>query len=518
VTVRLVPGQNLPWPDGRITAYADDPEVRLHALLLAESYRVRDERDLVDAASGERDGVTWLAGPPQGITMDLAVLSAAGPEPVARVLVVGVPPGSWGRPPRVQLLETGGSVVAEFTPADHEHRSATVLFEAYRGAGGWRVRAVGRGYGGGLQEAAAAHGLERASGPPEPVTATADPGVPGTARVLELARMILDDASRTTASVRSTAAFAAAQLERDLEQVVADPALRTGPAADAARARAQRRHDDLVSRAAESHGRDLAQLTAELADLERVLPPSLARWGSGRATRPSDGPPAVRLGELSLDEAPEFRLPILVPVPMPRQLWVDTESGGDAAAHRVVRALVLRILLALGPMPLLVSMIDVGGARGALGLPPALLAGPPATDAGTASRLLADLVEQLDVLGLAVSAGAVEELPPERVAPRLLVVTDVPTGLGEAAVHHLHRLVTHGPALGFQVLFTGSPIVALELPALALLQESCLRLPSAPGGDLVDGFGGVDWTFVPDEGPDDRSLDRLLSDLVAALG
>ena len=76
--------------------------------------------------------------------------------------------------------------------------------------------------------------------------------------------MILDDASRTTASFESTLAFAEHRLEQDLEVLVGDPSMRMGPAADAARARATERRDQLLDEAGARHRADLAQLTAEL--------------------------------------------------------------------------------------------------------------------------------------------------------------------------------------------------------------------------------------------------------------
>ena len=63
---------------------------------------------------------------------------------------------------------------------------------------------------------------------------------------------------------------------------------------------------------------------------------------------------------------------------------------------------------------------------------------------------------------------------------------------------------------------TGTHAESLGLPLLDWLRSLFLRVPSVPGGDLVDGFGGVDWTFLPDAGPADPQVLVGVLDQVAA--
>lgn len=515
MTRRLVPGENLPWPDGRLTAYVDR-SVDVSALLLDASYRVREPADHVTARAPRHAGVEWIPGATQGVTLDLAALGSAGHSPVERVLVLAsLSAGAFGaEAPTVQLLSAAGEVLAAFSPEVPAGQSAVVLVEVYRRGAGWRVRAVGRGYGGGLPEALAAHGAETA-GRMEDVRM--EEGRMEDGRMFELAAMILDDASRTTASLRSTTAFAEARLDTDLESIVSDPTLRVGATGDRARTQARARHDELVDRARAAHARDLAQLTDEVAALEDRLAPAMSRWGSrgwaaGQSARPAS--PGIRIGELSLTEAPDFRLPLLFRLPLRRPLWVDPELGGDAAATAVLHVLGARISLALADYRTSLVVIDVGGERGTLGFPPGLLARPPVTDAATATRALVEHVGHVDLVRMAIQGGAVDSLTPEQSSPRVLLLTDFPTGLDETAVRAVQRLVMDGPSAGVQLLMTGTTSRSLDVPLLERVYDACLRLPSGPGGELTDGYGEVDWRFVPDPGPGDGSLERALGGLI----
>lgn len=504
----LAPGQNLPWPDGRVTAYADRPGIPMAALLLGADYRVRGPGDLVRGGTPPCGGVHWLAGPPEGITVDLSAV----PADVHRVLIVACAPA----PVTASLLDTRGSVVA--TVSAQAQLPAVVLVEIYRREGTWKIRAVGQGYAGGLAEAAAAHGAgvpdAQPVPPPTPHQPVAEQDILAEDRALQLAGMILEDASRTTASLRSTRDYAAGRLAADIEDVVSNPALRQVPAGDAARAAAQARHDEMVNRARSAHARDLDQLRAELDQYERQLPPVLARWGSPAWTGYRlDDPPAsaIRAGELTLAEAPDFRLPMMVRLPLHRPLWVDPEDGGDPAATRIATVLVARMVLAAAGLGSRVLLIDVGGRRGYCGLPPDVLGQAPVTDTGAATQVLAELSSHADLVRLAAEADALDSLSAEHAAVRILMITDFPTGLDESTVAMLRRLALGGSGGAVQIVLTGRASQPMGIPMLDDIYESSLRLPSAPGGDLTDGFGGVDWVFVPDLGPADAALHRLLS-------
>ncbi len=68
------------------------------------------------------------------------------------------------------------------------------------------------------------------------------------------------------------------------------------------------------------------------------------------------------------------------------------------------------------------------------------------------------------------------------------------------------------------VLASGAPTRGLGIPALESLEQEFLRIPSAPGGDLVDGFAGTAWTFHPDIGPGATVLSAALARVAADAG
>lgn len=544
MTAELVAGQNLAWPGARVTAYVEHPRADISAMLLGPSYRVRSNDDLVFYNAPAYDGVGWFAGPPQAIVVDLAQV----PTSVERVLcVASLDSGTFaGEPPRVLLADADGQPVATFVPSPTGNETAVVACEIYRRGEEWKVRAVGQGFTGGLGQAVTEHGIEvdqptspssHQSGHQAAANLTQQPSQPAAGdatppssppagpaesedlgRLLEIGAMILDDASRSTASLLSTIDFAQRQLEGDLEQIVGDPSMRVGPAGDQARAGAQAKYDEMVRQAKERHASDLNQLSTELKDYERKLPAPLTRWGSGPWQRWSPGEMvlAFRLGDLSLPDSPAFRLPLMQYLPMRRPVWVETADGGDQAASQIMHTIAVRILAAMAPAKPLVSVIDIGGRRGTLGLPNELLAHPPVTDTAGATRALAEVVEHIDLVTMAVQAGNHDALEEKYRHDRLVLIADHPTGLDESAARSLHRILTDGPPTGVQTVVTGSHSEALGVPILELLHQLFLRIPSAPGGDLVDGYGGVDWTFVPDLGPNPAQLDVIQNALVAA--
>ena len=159
--IHLVAGQNFAWSELRVTAYLDHPEATMCALLLGPDFRARDGDDLVDRQRPSRSGVDWLAGPPEGVTVDLARVDPT----VGHILcVTSAAPGAPVRNSTLRLVTAAGTVVAEFTP-EVGPESAVALAEIYRRDGGWKVRAVGQGYAGGLDQACSAHGLRTAPGP-----------------------------------------------------------------------------------------------------------------------------------------------------------------------------------------------------------------------------------------------------------------------------------------------------------------------------------------------------------------
>lgn len=496
-------GENRPWPHHRFTAYLEGAEVA--GLLLGVDGRAVPGSAWLSTGS-PTPGVDLIAGPPAG----LSAVVASIPAEVATVLVVAT---GFDAAPTAHLVADDGGVVGTVTPASLAGETALVMAQLYRRDGGWKVRALAQGYRGGLVELAGVYGAPAPAPaapvppPPAPIVAapTPTPTAPTAPPDLDPVRqisMILDDASRSTASRESTERFAREQLERDLERVVGDPSLRVGPAGDAARAAAQQQHDRLVGQARDRHATDLAQLTRELDDLEQRLPASLAGWSSPAwAHGVADTEPAwaVRVGDLAPVANPAFRLPMVRTVPFTPPLWIEFDGDRTTAPGAMIVSLAIRVALA-SPRPPRISVIDVGGTTPLAGLPPRTTV---ATDPHTAAAVLDEHLQHLGLVEMARSSGGLEHLPPDQRPGRLLMLTDVPGGLDEASIERLHRLLAQGPGLGTGLVLAGRDPAPLALPVLEAMHRSCLRITPTPGGDLTDGFGGVDWIFHPDLGPSD---------------
>ena len=78
---------------------------------------------------------------------------------------------------------------------------------------------------------------------------------------------------------------------------------------------------------------------------------------------------------------------------------------------------------------------------------------------------------------------------------------DFPGALDDSSVGALHHLVLHGAEVGLSVVLSGRRPESLGIAVLDHTYDACLRVPTAPGGDLVDSYGGVSWVFHPDLGP-----------------
>ncbi|GAB3068246.1 TerD family protein [Nocardioides zeae] len=516
----LVAGQNVPWPHPACRVVA--PGVALAVLPLGADGRVVDPAHVVHAAGEVHLGLADV------------------PAECDRLLVVGLDPG----PARLDLLDGAGAPVlgVDVRPDPAASRPRVVaLVEVYRRAGAWKVRAVARTYAAGAADVERHHGVPTgvlvgsapvgsapvapvpaAPVPAAPVPAASSPGEVDPERAVQLVGMVLQDAARSAASYESSVAFADGQLERDLDALVADPALRASAAGEAARSRAQVRRDDLVRRAREAHLRDLAALRREVADIERALPPAIARWdvapAAPTAPTPPAPPPAVRAGDITLPHlldvpGADFRLPMICGVPG-RPLLVTTDEGGDAAATAVARTLALRAVLSLLPHRPRLVVVDLGGTRGDVGLPPGV-GGPAVIGASGLTRLLADLVQRAELVAVADRERMLDALDPELARPVVVLLLDVPTLWESEAVPLLDTLVA-GPGYGVQLVLTGPGEVPrvgsdAERRLLARAWDASLRLPSGVGGHLADTFAGVSWTFLPDTGPPDPlALTRLL--------
>ncbi|MGW2636077.1 TerD family protein [Streptomyces sp. NPDC001348] len=169
MTAELVRGQNHPLSQVRL-------EIRITAgaPVLAGATLGDD--------SGKVRGVEWVAHPGAptlpGLEVSrqaaaehrLAVDLDAMPEQVHRVDVLLALPWATGGPlrfgavaaPSVTLTGLDGTQVARYTITGLDAESAVVALELYRRQGGWKVRAVGQGYAGGLVALLTDQGLPQA--------------------------------------------------------------------------------------------------------------------------------------------------------------------------------------------------------------------------------------------------------------------------------------------------------------------------------------------------------------------
>ncbi|MHB9754426.1 TerD family protein [Streptomyces sp. BYX5S] len=332
---------------------------------------------------------------------------------------------------------------------------------------------------------------------------------------------MFEDLARTTAAYRGAVEFADSRMEQELDQALSDPRGRLGGQGDAAREAARAKHGALVDRAREALDRDLAQLAAEAEVVEPALPAAYAGWDSPcwHAYRsPLETPMAVRLGELSLPESESagLRVPMLVRLPLERGLWIDAGASAadgltdaDALRARAARIAVVhaaRLLAAYPAGAFSVHVVDPAGtAAGALAplVDAGVLAGPPARGAAGVAETLTRLTERVDLVQMAVRAGAADALPPDLdVAEQLLIVHDFPHGFDDRAITRLRYLADEGPRVGVHLMLVADRADAAEYgPLLDPLWRSLLRLTPVPDDHLADPWVGHAWTYEPSTVP-----------------
>ncbi|WP_030720457.1 TerD family protein [Streptomyces sp. NRRL S-237] len=345
---------------------------------------------------------------------------------------------------------------------------------------------------------------------------------------------MFEDLARTVAAYRSAVEFADSRMDRELDEALSDPRHRLGGSGNAARDTARARREELVAQAQAVLDRDLAQLIAESEVVEPALPAAYARWDNpvwhGHRT-PEEGPLALRLGDLHLPERPDLRIPMLSRLPLERGLWIDNGRTGSEAAmtmdtDRLRRAamdmavaLAVRLLAVHPAERFSVHVIDAAGA-GSASLAPlvraGVLAGPPAAGAHGVTQTLAGLTRRVDLVQMALRAGAPEDLPPDvDTADQLLIVHDFPHGFDDRAVTQLRYLADEGAAVGVHLLMVADRDEASAYgPLLDPLWRSLMRLSPVPDNHLADPWVHHAWTFEPDLPPQgsrvlDQALDRV---------
>lgn len=346
---------------------------------------------------------------------------------------------------------------------------------------------------------------------------------------------MFEDLARTAAAYRSAVDFADSRLEQEIDRALADPRNRLGGQGDGAREAARAKHAQLVDQARTALDRDLAQLTAEAEVVEPALPLAYARWDSpvwGGYRVPMEMPMALRLGDLRLPESVDLSIPMLVRLPLERGLWIDSGESPDGSLvdSDELRRLAMDTavthaarLLAVHPAgEFAVHVIDPAGA-GAQALAPlvgtGVLAGPPAAGAAGVTDVLGRLTQRVDLVQMAVRAGAADSLPPDLdTAQQLLIVNDFPHGFDDRAVTQLRYLADEGPAVGVHLMMVADREDAAAYgPLLDPLWRSLLRLTPVPDDHLADPWVGHAWTYEPSVVPQgSQVLQQVLSQVAAA--
>ncbi|MFJ2097925.1 TerD family protein [Streptomyces anulatus] len=396
-----------------------------------------------------------------------------------------------------------------------------------------------------------AHPRRQHAAPPSPPP-TAPPAQPGQAaqpvagdatgwsmdeRLYNQIWGMFEDLARAVAAYRSAVDFAESRMDQELDRALSDPRNRIGGAGDRAREAARAKRDELTSRAREALDRDLAQLAAEAAVVEPALPAAYAGWGNPvwHAHRvPMEIPMALRIGDLHLPERTDLRVPLLVRLPLERGIWVDSGRTASEAAALMdtdrLRGLAMetavahaaRLLAVYPPGEFSVHVIDpAGAAAGSLAplVGAGVLAGPPAAGAGGVASVLAHLTRRVDLVQMAVRAGAADSLPPDLdTGEQLLVVNDFPHGFDDRAVTQLRYLADEGPAVGVHLLMVADREEASAYgPVLDPLWRSLLRITPVADSHLADPWVGHAWTYEPlAVPPGSRVLEQVLAAVAAA--
>ncbi|MFE4692248.1 TerD family protein [Streptomyces sp. NPDC056749] len=391
-----------------------------------------------------------------------------------------------------------------------------------------------------------AHPRRQTSAPPPPPP-TAPPAAPGQParpvagdatgwsmdeRLYNQIWGMFEDLARAVAACRSAVDFAESRMDQELERTLSDPRNRIGGAGDRAREAARAKRDELAGRAREALERDLAQLAAESAVVEPALPAAYAGWDNpvwhGYRV-PMEIPMALRIGDLHLSEAPSLRIPLLVRLPLERGIWIDSgRAASEAAASTTgdqLRSLAMETAVTLAARLLAVYPADefsvhvidpAGSASGPLSplVGSGVLAGPPAAGAAGVASVLAHLTRRVDLVQMAIRAGAADALPPDLdTGEHLLIVNDFPHGFDDRAVTQLRYLADEGPSVGVHLLMVADREDARAYgPVLDPLWRSLLRITPVADDHLADPWVGHAWTYEPLRTPQgSRVLEQVLA-------
>ncbi|MFE3034943.1 CAP domain-containing protein [Streptomyces canus] len=153
----LVPGGNLPLPEGAVTVRVPGP-FDVSALVTDEGGKVRGDADFVFYNQPSAPGAR-LSG--DTLTVDPRRLRA-GADRITVVVSPADPGTPLGRLPApvLQVTAAGGRPLARFAPPRPRQETVLLLAEIYRRGDGWKLRALGQGYADGLAGLARDFGVD----------------------------------------------------------------------------------------------------------------------------------------------------------------------------------------------------------------------------------------------------------------------------------------------------------------------------------------------------------------------
>lgn len=163
-TTHLAKGQNAHLADTELTVTVDIAAAAdLCALLVTADGSVRSDDDFVFFNQPSAPGVRLYpggAGGPGSLALSLTAL----PAEVTRVRVVSsldAAGTTFGRfaPLYAHVADSSGTRCHSFRIEGLDTESVVIAVEMYRHAGGWKIRAVGQGYAGGLAALVTDHGI-----------------------------------------------------------------------------------------------------------------------------------------------------------------------------------------------------------------------------------------------------------------------------------------------------------------------------------------------------------------------
>ncbi|MFD5158583.1 CAP domain-containing protein [Streptomyces hawaiiensis] len=172
----LVPGGNLALPGGAVTVRVPGP-FDVSALVTDDGGKVRDDGDFVF--------YNQPAAPGAALRGDTLTVDPPGLRPGATRVTVVVSPAEPGTAlgrlpsPTLHLADTGGHLLARFTPPRPRQETVLLLAELYRRGDRWKLRALGQGYADGLAGLARDFGVDvvddTSPGSPPGTSAALDP-------------------------------------------------------------------------------------------------------------------------------------------------------------------------------------------------------------------------------------------------------------------------------------------------------------------------------------------------------